>query len=80
MFREISQRMMVKLKIHILTFFRTKYIFKDVYSYLSRLHYKTFHRLKYYFHEFTEYYNSNIRKSFHQSSNVGIEDGIFSPP
>ena len=28
--------------------FLTKYTFKDVYAYLSRLHYKTFHRLKYY--------------------------------
>ena len=60
------------------TFFWTKYIFKDVYAYLSRLHYKTFHRLKYYFHAFTEYYNRNVRKSFDQSLNVEIVDGTFS--
>ena len=62
------------------TFFWTKYTFKDVYAYLSRLHYNTFHRLKYYFHAFTEYCNRNVRKSSHQSSNVKIVDGTFSPP
>ena len=59
------------------TTFFTKYTFKGVYAYLSRLHYKTFLKLKYYFHEFTEYYNRNVRKSSHQSSNLGIVDGTF---
>ena len=63
-----------------LTFFLTKYTFKDVYAYLSRLHYKTLHRLEYYFRAFTEYYNRNVRKNSHQSSNVGIVDGTFSTP
>ena len=55
-----------------LTFFWTKYTFKDVYAYLSRLHYKTFHRLKYYFHAFTEYYwiYNLIRAVFFQNLNV----------
>ena len=61
------------------TFFWTKYTFKGVHAYLSRLHYKTL-RLKYYFHAFTEYYNRNVRKSSHQSSNVGVVGGNFSPP
>ena len=61
------------------TFLCTKYTFKDVYVYFSRLHYKTFHRLKYYFYAFMEYYNRDVRKSSHQSSNVGIVDGTFPP-
>ena len=68
---------MVKIENSYANFFWTKYIFKDVYAYPSRLHYKTFHRLKYYFHVFMEYYNRNVRKSSHQSSNFEIVDGTF---
>ena len=73
---------MVRIENSYANFFWTKYTFKDVYAYLSRLHYKTFHRFKYYFHAFTEYYNRNVRKSSLQSSNVGTVgiDGSFSPP
>ena len=71
--------MMVNLKILMTTFFWTKYTFKDLYAYLSRIHYKTFHRSKYYFHAYTEYYNPNVRKSSYQSSNVGVVGGSFSP-
>ena len=56
-FREILPRMMVKIENSYTNFFLTKYTFKDVYAYLSRLDYKRFRKLKYYFHAFTEHYN-----------------------
>ena len=53
--------MMVKIENSYANFFWTKYTFKDVYAYLSRVHYKTFHRLKYYFHAFSEYYTRAVQ-------------------
>ena len=70
---------MVKIENSYANLFLTKYTFKNVYAYLSRLYYNSFYRLKYYVHAFTEYDNRNVRKSSHQSSNVGIVDGTFSP-